>query len=278
VRVKRLILLSALLGCVAFGCGDDEDEEFETGAGYGQGGGVCELAECPAPPLGVACCTPTAQCGWDPSGIGTNCAPNIGAPLSDNVCRLDACPLPPVGVACCTPFGLCGTDPFATGQACFPNPPPINVEPPPAVDAAAFITCDVDDCEESELGAACCLPNGECGVDVLGIGFCFPPPPPPVEPAPNPFTQGPPNDPTVDGQCPSVVGFLGPIWGCCSPYGACGTYDPATEACVLPVGTPIPLSSAPDGGIPVGVMECEPENPIDFDFDPDADDDTPAPE
>ncbi len=263
--MKRLIVMTALLTLGVWACGDDEDDAFEGEGNRFHSGtpGVCDLPSCPAPPFGVACCTPLAQCGWDPLGLGTNCAPNPGAPLSDRVCSLDACPEPPVGIQCCTPFGLCGTDPFATGQSCFPNPPPVNIAPPEPVDAAAFITCDVDACEESELGPSCCLPDGECGVDTLGVGFCFPRPPEIDASIPqNPISTDPPNDATVDGQCPSFIGFFGPIWGCCSPFGACGTFE--AGQCLLPVGTPVPLSSAPDGGIPPNVIPCDPAEPFEF--------------
>ncbi len=35
--------------------------------------GVCELPDCPAPLLGIACCTPDARCGYDPTGLGLGC-------------------------------------------------------------------------------------------------------------------------------------------------------------------------------------------------------------
>jgi hypothetical protein len=255
------------LGCVWVGCGDDDSDLFagQDGGQYdGSEPGVCKLSECPSPPMGVACCTPTAQCGMDPLGLGLNCAPLPGEPLSDNVCVLADCPTPVVGTPCCTPFGSCGNDPYATGQVCFANPPPVNLPPLPTPDASVEPICPLDDCPVPEVGAACCLPTGECGVDPFGIGFCFPPPPevdedasvpefptfPEPEPLPPPMTE-PPDDPSITGECPSFLGFFGPIWGCCSDFGVCGTF--ASGECLLPAGTQIPASGEE---LPETVLTC----------------------
>jgi hypothetical protein len=176
------------------------------------------------------------------------------------VCVLDDCPQPELGNPCCTPFGSCGIDPFSTGLFCFPAPPP-GLDPPDAGEP----TCDLDDCEDPEVGEACCLPDGECGTDPFAIGWCFPPAPdldaglddggivlPPIS------TERP-DDPSVDGQCPSFLGLFGPVWGCCSEYGVCGTF--AADECLLPLGTPLPLGNEDeeDAGMSLpGVLLCDP--------------------
>jgi hypothetical protein len=228
-------------------------------AGLDAGGhtpGVCKLSECPVPDTGVACCTPTAQCGMDTTGLGLNCVPLPGDTYaSDRVCTLAECPTPTIGTACCTPFAQCGFDPFGTGLTCFayPAPPPDAGTPQPA--------CDLTTCPEPDGGgpAACCLANGQCGVDTLGIGICFAPAPPAPAPAPAPTpVTGPPDDPSITGECPSYLGAFGPVWGCCSDYGVCGTFQ--AGACLLPVGTQIPVSlpTDEDGGAGISYPLCTP--------------------
>lgn len=262
--IRLGVFLALVLSLLAVGCSDDENDVFSGNRSQLDGGnltdpdgpGVCDLNNCPSPPVGVACCTPLAQCGVDPLGLGLNCAPLPGGALSDSVCVLDECPLPIIGSACCTPFGLCGNDPYASGQVCFANPPPVNL---PVSDAGP--TCDLLECPTPEVGLSCCLPNGECGVDPWQIGFCLPPPVevdaeplPPLE-LPAVMTE-PPDDPSVDGQCPSFLGFAGPVWGCCSDFGICGTF--AFEECLLPVGTPLSVDGADAGPLPEGLLGCTP--------------------
>ncbi len=257
--MKRLVV--ACLGLALFSCGEGRNafrasrDGFDAGVGAPRlrdaavdaamdatmKPGVCELSKCPVPDAGLACCTPNAQCGMDPTGLGLNCVPLPGQISTDAVCVLAECPTPTVGNACCTPFAQCGVDPFGTGQICFANPP--------ATDAGApQPTCDLTKCPEDDAGATvCCLADGSCGVDSLGIGVCFAPPPSSTDTNPPPVT-GPPDDPSITGECPSYLGAFGPVWGCCSDYGVCGTFD--TGTCLLPIGTQIPvvLPSDEDGG------------------------------
>jgi hypothetical protein len=265
--VKRLetIALGCALALGATSCDDNDirllraqhDRVGDASRPSGDGDrtpGVCELRRCPQPTQGAACCTPSAHCGFDPLGLGLNCAPHPGDPLGDGVCDLSQCPLPAIGEACCTPSARCGSDPFASGQFCFANPPTVNfgfdasiAEPEP--------TCDIEGCAEPEVGLACCLPAGGCGVDMTGFGICFPE----LTPAdggalPLPSTT-PPDDPSVTGECPSYLGFFGPIWGCCSDFGICGTF--AADQCLLPVGTVLPVSAPDDdAGVSDPFLRC----------------------
>jgi hypothetical protein len=38
------------------------------------------------------------------------------------------------------------------------------------------------------------------------------------------------------------------VWGCCSPYGVCGTFQ--FGACLIPIGAPLPVSIEEDAGDP----------------------------
>lgn len=260
-RIRSHLLLPLVLVALAACTTDDRftnkkhgPGDFDAGPSKDSGStdlpNVCELSKCPKPETGLSCCTPLAQCGTDPTGIGLACVPNPGGNASEMVCDLGDCPKPTVGIACCTPFAQCGNDPFSSGLACFANPAVSVV--PSGEDGGQ---CDADQCPTTDDGpAACCLPNGECGVDSWGIGICFLPPPviEPVEPvdaAVPPVSTEPPDDPSVTGECPSYLGFYGPIWGCCSDYGVCGTFT--SDECLLPVGTQIPVASDEDAGAPV---------------------------
>jgi hypothetical protein len=216
---------------------------------------VCKLAECPRPGFGLACCTPNAECGMDPSGLGLLCVPNPDV-VSNRVCELAACPTPVIGNACCTPFAQCGFDPIGNGLSCFSFPPAINIDAglPP-------VTCDPNECPDPESGGfGCCLPNGECGVDPFGINWCFPKVPVidgGTAPTLPPISTRPPDDPSVTGECPSFLGFFGPVWGCCSDFGVCGTF--AFDECLIPVGTPLPVSRPDeDAGQSGGYPLCTP--------------------
>lgn len=260
--MKKTIFLCLLLGGTLIGCGDDDDSRLRANddddhhrdaATDVQGDGICDLAACPEPDMGIACCAPNGACGNDPTGVGLVCVANAG---EGNVCVLDDCPLPSVGDACCTPFGTCGFDPFASKVFCFANPPLIT-EPPP-VDAEVA-SCDPSECPDPEVGLPCCLPTGLCGVDPFSIGFCFGPPlniDAGVVEQPE-ISVTPPDDPSVDGQCPSYIGLTGaPVWGCCSGFGVCGTF--AGDTCFLPFGTPITPNLDEDAGALDGVLRCTP--------------------
>lgn len=202
--------------------------------------GVCPLAECPRPFIGVACCTPLAQCGTDLLGLGLACIANPGEPVSA-VCDLMECPEPPFGIACCTPIGRCGTDLYGTGLACYPNAPPVRGKD-------GGLLCDVSECPIPSLGYACCTIDGRCGADVYGWGQCLPNAVVPDGGFPAPSTE-PPDDPSVTGECPSYLGLLGPIWGCCSAYGVCGTFQ--AGQCLIPLGAELPVGpSDEDSGDP----------------------------
>lgn len=192
--------------------------------------GVCPLAECPRPFIGVACCTPLAQCGTDLLGLGLACIANPGEPVS-NVCDLNECPEPPFGISCCTPIGRCGTDLYGTGLTCYPNAPPVR-------GSDGGLLCDLTECPIPNAGYACCTIDGRCGTDLYGWGQCLPNPVVPDGGYPVPSNEVP-DDPSVTGECPSFLGLLGPIWGCCSDYGVCGTFQ--YGQCLLPLGTPLPV-------------------------------------
>lgn len=192
--------------------------------------GVCPLADCPRPFIGVACCTPLAQCGTDLLGLGLACIANPGERI-DTVCDLMECPEPPFGIACCTPVGRCGTDLYGTGLTCYANAPPVRGKD-------GGLLCNLEDCPIPAAGYACCTIDGRCGTDLYGWGQCLPNPIVPDGGYPVPSNE-PPDDPSVTGECPSYLGAFGPVWGCCSPFGVCGTFQ--FGACLLPIGTPLPV-------------------------------------
>jgi hypothetical protein len=259
--VKRFLLSCTVLLAVACST-DDRFRADHKGPGSEAGKtadvdaappkGVCELSDCPRPEVGLACCTPLAQCGTDPSGLGLTCVPNAGGAASELVCNLSDCAEPTVGIACCTPFAQCGFDPFSSGLWCFANPADVNVD---GMDAAV---CNLDECPAADGGpAACCLPNGECGVDSWGIGVCFAPPPEPIDAsftlpdaAMPDYDSVKPDHPSIDPSCGGYIAPTGPVWGCCTTFGVCGTFLQGT--CQLPVGTVIsgtPLED--DAGEPI---------------------------
>ena len=252
--MKRILIPCLLVMLAA--CGDDDDDLRQSphrDAGtVDQTPGVCKLSDCPVPEMGVACCTPNAQCGYDPTELGLVCVANSGEALSDRECVLADCAEPLVGKACCTPYAECGFDPFESGLFCFPFPPDI-----PEFDSGVAV-CDVSTCPAPEGGFACCQETGECGVDPFGVGVCYP------EPEATdggivlePISTTPPDDPSVDGQCPSFLGLYGPVWGCCSEFGVCGTF--VTDSCLIPIGSPIGLDPDEDAGLAaLGVMTCNP--------------------
>jgi len=254
--VKKTIFVCLLLGGTLIGCGDDDDgalranDDNERDAATDvQGDGICELAACPEPDMGIACCAPNGACGSDPTGVGLVCVANAG---EGNVCVLDECDPPSVGSACCTPFGTCGFDPFDSNIFCFANPPLLE-EPPPT--DAEVVSCDPSECPDPQVGLPCCLPTGLCGVDTFSIGFCFGPPLEIDGGVPPPISVTPPDDPSVDGQCPSYIGLAGePVWGCCSQFDVCGTF--VGETCFLPAGTPISSDPDDDAGLS-GVLRCD---------------------
>ncbi len=254
--MRTTIVLCLLLGAVAVGCGDDDDLQLPANTNDRDsavdvpGDGKCEAATCPDPDMGIACCAPNGACGSDPSGLGLVCIANAG---EGNVCVLDQCELPSVGNACCTPFGTCGFDPLETGIFCFANPPFIEGPPPDA-----GMSCDPEDCDKPEVGSACCMPSGACGADPFEIGLCFPIPAEEDAGVPPPLSYDPPEDPSVDGQCPSYVDQFGfPVWGCCSGFRVCGSFIEGT--CFLPEGTLIPVGEIDeDAGIFLGGLLCEP--------------------
>jgi hypothetical protein len=368
--VKRFFVLILLLSgvlVVPMSCGGDPQVVVVSDGGVERTPRVCTLSKCPKPDTGIACCTPNAHCGIDPTGLGLACQPNPDD-LSGLECVLDECPTPSIGTKCCSPLASCGWDPFGNGFLCLPNGAPLDLPdggplcnlrscpfpdgsdppccqfngecgvdpglgfcmPPPLCNVAACPDpaggyascclangecgvdvfgiglcfpppaqfCDLDECPTPEGGAnACCLANGQCGVDVFNNGSCFPPPPEPTcdldqcplstdgsracclpngqcgqdslgiglcfvpPPAPGdggaPVT-GPPDDPSITGECPSFIGVFGPIWGCCSDFGVCGTF--ASDACLLPVGTQFPAGPPPppEAGVSEPFLRCNP--------------------
>jgi hypothetical protein len=189
--VERILLFGVLLFW-PLAC-DDATVRHDKSADGGvvQTPGICELSKCPTPRSGKACCTPDAQCGSDSTGLGLTCEPNDES-TSTRKCVLKDCPTPILGAACCTPRAQCGWDPFASGLLCLANAQ-VNLPdagPPPQL-------CDLASCPQSDAGPApCCQLNGQCGVDTLGIGLCFPPPtcdllrcPKPIEGGPAPCCQ-----------------------------------------------------------------------------------------
>jgi hypothetical protein len=257
--VKRTSLLCALLLLAA--CDDDEPFRYNRRGDAGLDGsasqhkpGVCDLDKCPTPEMGAACCSPQGQCGFDPIGLGLTCAPNPGEP-SGKVCDLAMCSEPTTGNACCTPYGECGFDPFSSGLICFGYPAMSRED-------AGAPTCDLTKCPTTDGGPrACCLDNGGCGLDSLDIGICVEPEADAGTDAGSPMT-GPPDDPSVTGECPSFIDFDGsPIWGCCSQWSLCGTFD--FGQCLLPAGTQIGGDSVSeeDAGAD-GPRRCTPPPPI----------------
>lgn len=254
--MRNATVLCLVLSAVALGCGDDDDLELPANSSDRdaatdvQGDGKCEAATCPEPDMGVACCAPNGACGSDPSGLGLVCVANAG---EGNVCVLDDCPLPSVGNACCTPFGTCGLDPFESGVFCFANPPFVEGPPPDAG------SCDPSECATPEIGNACCTVSGACGADPFDIGLCFPIPPEEDAGPPPVVSFEPPDDPAVDGQCPSYIDEFGfPVWGCCSGFSVCGAFVEGT--CFLPEGTLVPVGDQidDDAGVFLGSLLCDP--------------------
>jgi hypothetical protein len=50
---------------------------------------------------------------------------------------------------------------------------------------------------------------------------------------------------------------FGPVWGCCSEFGVCGTFD--FGQCLLAVGTVLPFdANESDGGPTDGSQRCKP--------------------
>ena len=140
ISVKRFLLPSIVLLMFA-GC-DDSSVVVRLHPDGGASGGVCELSKCPQPEKGIACCTPDAACGTDPTGIGLGCTPNSPP---DRVCKVSDCPTPMAGKACCTPLAECGVDPFENGVFCLPIPPAtttLDAGPP----------CDVSKCASPKNG------------------------------------------------------------------------------------------------------------------------------
>ncbi|HVU02367.1 MAG TPA: hypothetical protein VHE30_11475 [Polyangiaceae bacterium] len=328
IGFKHLLVPVPLVLALFSGCDDSSLKKTGDAGSTGEPSthtpGVCSPGECPKPAQGIACCTPNADCGTDPTGLGLGCTPNPDT-LKAQECKLSVCQKdhkPPIGNACCTPLGECGWDPFMNGVFCFNFPPETDAAPPPPTckldecDPSAkpptgikscclpngqcgwdtlgigfcfpppVPLCDVESCPHTEGGPdACCLLNGKCGLDSLGIGFCFPPPPeatceldkcpapstgvkaccmpdgscgwdslnvgicfpppPPLQDAgpPPPPQTTPPDDPSIDAACPSFMGVFGPQWGCCSPWGICGTFLGGT--CSLGLGQQIPNGPPP---------------------------------
>ena len=334
--MKRFLIPFVLLAFAA--CDDSTTTVVRKPADAGPTvtSGVCDLANCPKPSAqgAIACCTPDAKCGTDPTGVGLGCIPAAAEP---GTCKVDECPAPPsrFGKACCTPLAQCGFDPFSNGIFCFPAAFEL-----PAVDAAAPTAC-LASCPLTDGGPKpCCQANGQCGVDSLGIGLCFPPPPPVCDPAkcpandagvkgcctlanscgydyfgnglcfpppvegkcdlakcpsdgkmraccqpngqcgvdslnlgvcfpppfklpdagpPPPVNPNPPDDPSITGECPSFMGVFGPTWGCCSPYGVCGTF--ANNQCNVAPGTPIQVPGQPFHDAGSSVLRCTVPHP-----------------
>ncbi len=250
---------------------------------------VCVEKDCPTPKNGYKCCTPAAECGTDPYGNGVFCFPNPATNVDAGPpCDVDKCPTTKGGpAACCQLNNKCGVDTLGIGL-CFAPPTPLcDLSSCPSTDggpapcclangqgcgfdtlgigvcfAPPPKTCDLKKCKGDGDIKACCLPNGACGLDSLGIGFCFPPPPPVVDAGPPVQTvTGPPDDPSVNGECPSYLGLVGPIWGCCSGYGVCGTFTDGE--CLLPLGAQLPVGPAPkaDSGKTEPFLRCTPPPP-----------------
>lgn len=234
-RLYSWLAITILIGST-FGCTRHDFNRDDR-----SGDGVCDLSKCPNTDKGMTCCTPNGECGYDSAGTGLTCT----ALHPSGVCDLETCPVPDIGIPCCTNNAQCGVDLFATGQLCFANPPPNNVEPP---------NCNKADCPKPDVGIRCCIDDNTCGYDVFSIGLCGPIPEPlPVFDAGDPYS--PPDDPSVTGECPSYQGALGPVWGCCSPIGVCGTFQ--SNQCLIPVGTPLPVGDE-DAGLPLGGAHCTP--------------------
>jgi hypothetical protein len=197
---------------------------------------TCDISKCTTTENGPrTCCQLNGQCGLDVLGIGLCFPPPV------QLCDLAACPDHDSGIrSCCMLNGQCGLDALGIGL-CFPPPP----EP----------TCALASCPSIDGIRPCCLPNGQCGLDSLGIGVCFLPPPPIPDGG---IPTGPPNDPSITGACPSFLGLFGPVWGCCSDFGVCGTF--AADTCLLPVGSQIPNGPPPPpaAGVTEPFLRCTP--------------------
>jgi hypothetical protein len=239
-------------------------------AAVAQTPGVCELAKCPKPEAGIACCTPDAHCGNDPSGLGLTCQSNTETG-STSVCVLKDCPTPAIGQACCTPTALCGWDPFATGLLCLANAQ-INV---PTDGGVPVPLCDLASCPRSDGGPApCCQTNGQCGVDTLGTGLCFAPPNCDLTQCPATFEGGPRACCQTNGECgidtfnvglcfppPTALCDLakcpmadGGAKACCLQTGQCGVDTLGLGLCFAPASTGCELAKCPKGA--GGVTAC----------------------
>ncbi len=246
-------------------------KKADAGTGsFAQTPGVCKPSACPKPDKGIPCCTPNAECGTDPTGLGLGCTPNPDSVSLDKVCTVKECPKPGFGNPCCTPLGDCGWDPFMNGVFCLQTPPPI--------DAPAKPLCDLSKCPEPPAGVkACCQLNGECGLDSLGIGLCFPPPAPLCDLEKCPHKEGGPDACCLlNGKCGQDtlgIGFCFPnppeatcdlskcekppngIKACCQPDGQCG-WDTLNLGICFP-----PTPPAPDAGPPPPPQTTPPDDP-----------------
>ncbi|HEX7669785.1 MAG TPA: hypothetical protein VF395_09390 [Polyangiaceae bacterium] len=238
--------------------------------------GVCAPKKCPQPKApAIACCTPGAECGTDPTGVGLGCVPNPDTNAANRVCVLKDCaaPLNGVGKACCTPLADCGWDPFGNGVFCFEPAPPV------ATDAAPL--CDLSKCSAPDGGVKpCCQLSGECGFDALGIGLCFPPPQPLCDLSTCPDVEGgkakccqlngkcgvdalgiglcfaPPADATCDlSTCPTPANG---IKACCQPDGTCGWDSLNIGICFPPPPPPVDAGKVV---VPPPIVTTPPDDP-----------------
>jgi hypothetical protein len=269
--VKRILTIAVLLFCTACQSDDvhrssaDASGHARADAGATPEDGVCDLAKCPKPAMGIACCTPDARCGSDPSMLGLTCQPNDHAG-TNRKCVLKDCPTPLIGLSCCTPSALCGWDPFGTGAICLANAQ-INLD--------AGAACDVAQCPRMDGGPApCCQINGQCGFDTLGNGTCSPPPncdlnkcPPGTEGGPraccqlngecgvDTFNLGicfPPPQPLCDLEsCPKADGGAR---ACCLQNGQCGVDTLGIGLCSAPSAMTCNLSQCPKSA--AGLRSC----------------------
>jgi hypothetical protein len=275
--VKRFLWLGVLL---LSACDDSNvvtqrnadagvDAAVDAAPSFTETPGVCELGKCPTPKSGLACCTPDAHCGSDPSGLGLTCQPN-DEEGSSRKCVLAECPTPLIGDKCCTPTASCGWDPFASGLLCLANAQvnlPDGGAPAPVCDPAA--------CPTSDGGAAaCCQANGQCGVDTLGTGVCFPPPNCDLTKCPTTFEGGPRACCQTNGECgidifniglcfapPTALCDLakcpvtdGGAKACCLSNGQCGVDTLGLGLCSLPPATTCDLAACPRSAS--GVLAC----------------------
>lgn len=270
--MKRILLLGLLLSAAC----DDGDVRHRTRGDAGVDGalpsqvpGVCDLGKCPRPENGVACCTPDARCGNDPSGLGLTCQANHSA-ASTRKCVLKDCPTPIIGQTCCTPTALCGWDPFGSGLLCLANTP-VNLP----TDGGVSTLCDLASCPRTDGGPApCCQLNGQCGVDTLGNGACSPPPNCDLSKCPATFEGGPRACCQNSGECgidslgiglcfppPMALCDLakcpmadGGAKTCCLQNGQCGVDTLGLGFCFPPTTTTCELAKCPKGS--GGVAAC----------------------